>query len=146
MSGRPDHFHLNAVPYQPYEGNMLIKGENVSDSCESQCCLRAGKTPLQHGGGHAAKVGRWIASSLVTITGDDSPMFQIPSTHLVERQAALADVQHGSKFAPTAKCPMTLLPLPKPSEGERLMASYPEPSVPIIRNQGLSAWQRNWES
>ena len=28
----------------------------------------------------------------VTITDDDSPMFQIPSTHLVEQQAKLADV------------------------------------------------------
>ena len=26
----------------------------------------------------------------VSITGEDSPMFQIPSTHLVEQQAALA--------------------------------------------------------
>lgn len=28
----------------------------------------------------------------VSITGDDSPMFQIPSTHLVERQAELAEL------------------------------------------------------
>lgn len=36
----------------------------------------------------------WTVDSLVTvtITGEDSPMFQIPSTHLVERQAALAGV------------------------------------------------------
>jgi len=36
----------------------------------------------------------WEVKGLVTvsITGDDSPMFQIPSTHLVERQAKLAEL------------------------------------------------------
>ena len=36
----------------------------------------------------------WTVDCLVTvsITGEDSPMFQIPSTHLVERQAHLAGV------------------------------------------------------
>lgn len=36
----------------------------------------------------------WTVDSLVTvcITGDDSPMFQLPGTHLVELQARLADV------------------------------------------------------
>lgn len=36
----------------------------------------------------------WTVDCLVTvtITGEDSPMFQIPSTHLVERQAELAGV------------------------------------------------------
>ena len=75
--------------------------------------------------------GRWVGHR--DHHGRRFPMFQIPSTHLVERQAALP-TYHGSKFAPTAKCSMTLLPLPKPSEGERLTASS-EP-VPIIRNQG----------
>ena len=41
-----------------------------------------------------ARCKGWTVDCLVTvtITGYDSPMFQIPSTHLVERQAALADV------------------------------------------------------
>jgi len=41
-----------------------------------------------------ARCKGWTVDCLVTvtITGDDSPMFQIPSTHLVERQAALAGV------------------------------------------------------
>ncbi|MDP6195026.1 MAG: diphthine--ammonia ligase [Candidatus Poseidonia sp.] len=36
----------------------------------------------------------WDVKGLVTvsITGDDSPMFQIPSTHLVEQQAELAEL------------------------------------------------------
>ncbi len=36
----------------------------------------------------------WTIDSLVTvcITGDDSPMFQLPSTHLVEEQAKLANL------------------------------------------------------
>ncbi|MEC7443860.1 MAG: diphthine--ammonia ligase [Candidatus Thermoplasmatota archaeon] len=36
----------------------------------------------------------WTVEALVTvtITGDDSPMFQVPSTHVVERQADLAGV------------------------------------------------------
>jgi len=36
----------------------------------------------------------WEVKGLVTvsITGDDSPMFQIPSTHLVEQQAKLAEL------------------------------------------------------
>ena len=42
-----------------------------------------------------ARCKGWTVDCLVTvtITGDDSPMFQIPSTHLVERQAALANIQ-----------------------------------------------------
>ena len=36
----------------------------------------------------------WTVVALVTVQvqGDDSPMFQIPSTHIVERQAALAGI------------------------------------------------------
>ena len=38
----------------------------------------------------------WTIDSLVTvrITGEDSPMFQIPSTQMVQQQAALADTPH----------------------------------------------------
>lgn len=41
-----------------------------------------------------AKCRGWEVVALVTvsITGQDSPMFQIPSTHLVEQQAELADL------------------------------------------------------
>ena len=36
----------------------------------------------------------WTVEALVTvtITGEDSPMFQVPSTHMVEWQATLAGV------------------------------------------------------
>lgn len=38
----------------------------------------------------------WTIDALVTvrITGDDSPMFQIPSTHMVREQATMADLPH----------------------------------------------------
>ncbi len=37
----------------------------------------------------------WSVEALVTVivTGEDSPMFQLPSTHLVERQAMSANIQ-----------------------------------------------------
>ncbi len=53
---------------------------------------------LSSGGKDSAAAWWWamcrgwdvVALVTVTITSDDSPMFQIPSTHLVEQQAALA--------------------------------------------------------
>ncbi len=41
-----------------------------------------------------ARCQGWTIEALVTVVvhGDDSPMFQIPSTHVVERQAELADI------------------------------------------------------
>ena len=124
---------------------MLIKGENVSDSC--------GVAVLSSGGKDSAAAWWWARCKgwtvdclvTVTITGDDSPMFQIPSTHLVERQAALADVPW-VEVRTNGEVPDDLVALAEALRGRAIDGFVSGALRSDYQKSRLSAWQRNWES
>ena len=89
---RPDHFNLNAVPYQPCVANILFKEERVSRPCEWRSCHREEKTPPQRGGGRFAEAGRWTASSPLPSRERTHPCFRFRAPISLSGKAHLAGV------------------------------------------------------
>ena len=81
---------LHADPYEPTAMNSLIYARFIRASMRVAVLSSGGKDSAA--AWWWALCQGWTIDSLVTVRvlGDDSPMFQLPSTHLVERQANLA--------------------------------------------------------